>query len=91
MMPKIDGFEVCRRIKGDERSGAFQCMLTYTFGERRPNQEHHAGPRTSSPKPTDRVEVIARIRMLLKMKILNDRLNHSYEEINNMIIFGQTT
>jgi len=29
--------------------------------------------------------------MLLKMKTLNDRLNHAYEEINNMTNFGEAS
>ena len=92
MMPKIDGFEVCRRIKGDERLRSIPVVMLTTLSAKEDRiKSIEAGAEDFISKPIDRVEVIARIRMLLKMKILNDRLNHSYEEINNMIIFGQTS
>ena len=92
MMPKLDGFEVCRRIKGDERLRSIPVVMLTTLSAKEDRiKSIEAGAEDFISKPIDRVEVIARIRMLLKMKILNDRLNHSYAEINNMIIFGQTS
>ena len=50
-----------------------------------------AGAEDFISKPIDKGEVLARVRMLLKMKALNDRLNHAYEEINNMTNFGEAS
>jgi len=50
-----------------------------------------AGAEDFISKPIDKGEVLARVRMLLKMKTLNDRLNHAYEEINNMTNFGEAS
>ncbi len=92
MMPKINGFEVCRRIKGDERLRNIPVvMLTALSAKEDRIKGIDAGAEDFISKPIDRGEVIARVRMLLKMKSLNDRLNHAYKEINNMISFGEAS
>lgn len=92
MMPKIDGFEVCRRIKGDERFRNIPVvMITALSAKEDRIKGIEAGAEDFISKPIDRGEVLARVRMLLKMKTLNDRLNHAYEEINNMMNFGEAS
>ncbi len=89
MMPKIDGFEVCRRIKGDECLRNIPVvMITALSAKEDRIKGIEAGAEDFISKPIDKGEVLARVRMLLKMKNLNDRLNHAYEQINNMTNFG---
>jgi len=90
MMPKIDGFEVCRRIKADERLRNIPVIMITALSEKEDRIKGiEAGAEDFISKPVDKGEVLARVRMLLKMKTLNDRLNHAYEEINNMTNFGE--
>ncbi len=92
MMPKLDGFEVCRRIKGDERYRNIPVvMITALSAKEDRIKGIEAGAEDFISKPIDQGEVLARVRMLLKMKTLNDQLNHAYEEINNMTTFGEAS
>ena len=50
-----------------------------------------AGAEDFITKPIHKGEVLARVRMLLKMKTLNDHLKHAYEEMNNIINFGEAS
>lgn len=90
MMPNIDGFEVCRRIKGDERLRNIPVVMVTALSAKEDRIKGiEAGAEDFISKPIDRGEVLARVKMLLKMKVLNDRLNHAYEEINAMTTFGE--
>jgi len=92
MMPKIDGFEVCRRIKGDERLRNIPVVLITALAAKEDRIKGiEAGAEDFITKPIDKGEVLARVRMLLKLKTLNDRLNHAYEEINNITNFGEAS
>jgi len=48
-----------------------------------------AGAEDFISKPFNVEEVLARVRMLLKIKDLNDRLNYAYSNITNLISFGE--
>ncbi len=92
MMPRLDGFEVCRRIKGDERLRNIPVvMITALSAKEDRIKGIEAGAEDFISKPFDQGEVLARVRMLLKMKTLNDRLSHAYEEINNITNFGEAS
>ncbi|HCC54299.1 MAG TPA: two-component system response regulator [Desulfobulbaceae bacterium] len=92
MMPKIDGFEVCRRIKGNERFRTIPVvMLTALAAKEERIKGIEAGAEDFISKPIDQGEVLARVKMLLKMKTMNDRLHHAYEKINNMTTFGEAS
>ncbi len=89
MMPKIDGFEVCRRIKEDERLRNIPVvMITALAAKENRIKGIEMGAEDFISKPIDPGEILARVRMLLKMKRMNDRLNHAYEAINSITTFG---
>jgi response regulator RpfG family c-di-GMP phosphodiesterase len=92
MMPRLDGFEVCRRIKDDERIRNIPVVMVTALSAKEDRiRGIEAGAEDFISKPIDQGEVLARVRMLLKMKTLNDRLSHAYEEINNMTSFGEVS
>jgi DNA-binding response OmpR family regulator len=92
MMPKLDGFEVCRRIKADERLRNIPVVLITALAAKEDRIKGiEAGAEDFISKPIDKGEVLARVSMLLKMKYLNDRLKHAYEEINNLTNFGESS
>lgn len=90
MMPGMDGFEVCRKIKCDEDySNIPVVMITaLTDTENRINGIK-AGAEDFISKPFDVGEVLARIKMLLHVKELNDRLNSAYHNIASLSAFGE--
>jgi C4-dicarboxylate-specific signal transduction histidine kinase len=82
MMPGMDGFEVCRRIKSDDlhRNIPVVMITSHTDTENR-IRGIEAGAEDFISKPFDSAEVLARIKMLLHVKLLNDRLNSAYHDI----------
>lgn len=90
MMPGMDGFEVCGRIKKDERlRGIPVVMITALRSKEDRIKGIEAGAEDFILKPFDTGEVLARIRMLLKMKDLNDRLRSAYDCMSNLTLCGE--
>ncbi|HEY6874350.1 MAG TPA: HD domain-containing phosphohydrolase [Geobacteraceae bacterium] len=90
MMPGVDGFEVCRKIKSDERYRSIPVVLLTAYAARENRITGiEAGAEDFIAKPFDVVEVLARIGMLLRVKGLNDRLNSAYGNITSLITFGE--
>ena len=90
MMPGITGFEICKRIRENARYRHVPIiMLTALSSTEDRIKGIEAGADDFISKPFDRNEVSARIKMLLRMRELNERLNISYNNINNLVIFGE--
>lgn len=90
MMPGMDGFEVCRRIKSDEDHGNIPVVMITAFsGRERRIQGIEARAEGFISKPFDAAEVLARIKMLLQVKTLNDRLDSAYQNIARLSTFGE--
>lgn len=82
MMPGMDGFEVCRRLKQDERTKAIPVIMVTALRE----QEHRvkameAGTDDFLSKPVDKTELLIRVKSLLRIKRYHDDLLHSYREL----------
>lgn len=86
MMPGIDGFEVCRRIKSDDRYRTIPVvMITSYTGSIHRTLGIEAGAEDFISKPFERFEVLARIKMLLEVKSLNDQLNAARESADRSL------
>lgn len=89
-MPEMNGFDVCRRIKGNELYRNIPVvMITALRSKEDRIKSIEAGAEDFISKPFDKDEVLARIEMLLKVKNLNDRLNLAYMNINSLASFGE--
>ncbi|KAF0144170.1 MAG: response regulator [Nitrospirae bacterium] len=90
MMPKINGFDVCKLIKENERYRNIPIiMVTGLTAKEDRIKAIESGAEDFISKPFDKAEIVARIEMLLKMKNLNDRLLHAYSNINSLIYYGE--
>lgn len=90
MMPEIDGFEVCRRIKGNEQHRSIPVvMVTGLTAKEDRVTGIEAGADDFLSKPIEPTEVLARVQMLLKVKALDDRLRHAYTNINHLTACGE--
>lgn len=74
MMPKIDGYEVCHRLKSDEKTKYIPIIMLTAKGE----IEHKVkgleiGADDYLPKPFDYKELSARIKSLLKIKEVHEK------------------
>lgn len=74
-MPDIDGFEVCRRLKGDPVLGHVPVIMVTSMGtEAEKLRGLRAGADDFLSKPVSDVALFARVRNLLRMKMMFDEL-----------------
>lgn len=90
MMPGINGYEVCRRIKGDNKLKSIPVvMITALQSKEDRINSIEAGAEDFISKPFDQAEVLARVKMLLHVKELNENLTLAYSNINHLMNFGE--
>lgn len=78
MMPKVDGFEVCRRLKSDERTILVPVvMVTALTATDQRIKGIEAGADDFLSKPYNRLELFTRVRSLLKLKRHTDELENA--------------
>jgi CheY-like chemotaxis protein len=81
IMPGMNGFEVCRQIKEDPKLRTIPViMITASIVKQDRILGIEAGAEEFLSKPFDLVEVLARIKMLLKMKGLDDERKRAEEQ-----------
>jgi len=82
MMPKLDGIEVCRRLKGD---AAFPftpiIMVTAMADTKDVVAGFEAGGDDYLTKPVDQQALVARVRSMLRIKSLHDTVHAQAEEL----------
>jgi putative two-component system response regulator len=77
-MPEMDGFSVCERLKGDERTALIPItMLTGLDDREHRTRGIEAGADDFLTKPFEQSILRARIRTQLRMKSLTDQLEHT--------------
>jgi class 3 adenylate cyclase len=73
LMPEMDGFEVCRRIKQDPQLRQIPVIMITALSAREDRiRGIEAGADEFLSKPFDQTEALARINILLKVKELDD-------------------
>ena len=78
MMPGMDGFEVCRRLKQDEQTRLIPVIFITALSDQRSRiRGIDAGGDDFLTKPFDRLELVARVKSLLRQKWLNEDLDHA--------------
>ena len=78
MMPKMDGFEVCQRIKENEATRLIPVIIVTALNEMDDKiKGFEAGCDDFLSKPIDKTELIARIRASGRVKRLNDELERA--------------
>lgn len=78
MMPGMDGFEVCRRLKQDDATRLIPVVFITALNDRRSLiMGIEAGGDDFLTKPFDRLELCARVRSLIRQKLLNEDLDHA--------------
>lgn len=82
MMPKLDGVEVCRRLKGD-RSLPFipVIMVTAKTDSKDIVAGLEAGGDEYLTKPVDQAALVARIKSMLRIKALHDKVQDQTAEL----------
>ncbi|PKL16277.1 MAG: two-component system response regulator [Spirochaetae bacterium HGW-Spirochaetae-5] len=84
MMPEMDGFEVTRLIRENESSRMIPVVLVTALHETEDRIKGiEAGCDDFISKPIDRMELLARVRSLLKIKAYNDLLSNYRKDLES--------
>ncbi len=90
MLPGMDGYAVCRALKeAPETQSIPIIMVTALMAKAERIKSIEAGADDFLSKPFDKVEILARVNMLLKVKDLADRLKGAYANISQITTFGR--
>ena len=74
VMPAIDGYEVCRRLRAQERTRFLPVVMVTASGEQEKRHAIEAGADDFVAKPFDQAELVARVRSLLRIKRYHDTI-----------------
>src|SRR5512139_3713957 len=85
MMPKLSGFEVCKRIKGDPATRGVMVLMVTALNE--PGDIERAvaaGCDDFLSKPIDKIALLTRVRLMLKLRHITDEVERLRRYIDGM-------
>ena len=75
MMPRMDGFEVCRRLKADVATQHIPVIMVTALDQASDRvQGLESGADDFLNKPVDEIALITRVRNLVRLKVMNDEM-----------------
>ena len=78
MMPKMSGFEVCRRLKNDPKTSDIPIIMVTALSELGDIERAiNSGTDDFLSKPINKWELITRVKTMLKLKHLTDKLERT--------------
>jgi len=79
MMPNMNGYEVCKKLKEDERTRFIPIVMITALKELEDKiRSIEAGADDFLTKPFNKLELLTRIKSLIRVKRLHDDLEQSY-------------
>ncbi len=81
MLPGIDGYEVCRRLRADPTWSFLPVVMVTASGPAEKLKAIEAGADDFVPKPFDQPELLARVRSLLRVKTYHDTVERQRGEL----------
>jgi PleD family two-component response regulator len=85
MMPKLSGFEVCKKIKADPRTRNIMVLMVTALNE--PGDMERAvmaGCEDFISKPVHKLELLKRVETLLKLRHVTDEVERLRRYIDGM-------
>ncbi len=78
MMPKMSGFEVCKRIKNDPKTRDIPVIMVTALNEFGDIERGiDSGTDDFLSKPVNKLELLTRVKIMLKLKHLTDKLERT--------------
>ena len=78
MMPKMSGFEVCKRLKSDANTAHIPIIMVTALNELGDIERAiNCGTDDFLSKPVNKWELVTRVRTMLKLKHLTDKLERT--------------
>jgi two-component system cell cycle response regulator len=85
MMPRMSGFQVCRRIKSDPKTKDIQILMVTALNELGDiEQASECGTDDFVSKPVNKHELLHRVRSLLKVRHLKEELERALTYLNEI-------
>jgi len=81
LMPGMDGYEVCRRIRQDPGTAFLPVIMITASGDEEKIRAIEAGADDFVSKPFDQAELLARVRSLVRVKRYHDTIEHQAAEL----------
>jgi two-component system alkaline phosphatase synthesis response regulator PhoP len=85
MMPKMSGFEVCKRIKNDPKTSDIPVIMVTALNEFGDIERAiDSGTDDFLSKPVNKLELLTRIKTMLKLKHLTDKLERTLAYLSEL-------
>jgi adenylate cyclase len=81
LMPEMDGYEVCRRLRADPATSFLPVVMITASGEQEKIAAIEAGADDFIAKPFDQAELLARVHSLLRIKRYHDTIEAQSAEL----------
>src|SRR5215467_10654187 len=81
LMPGMDGYEVCRRIRQDPGTAFLPVIMITASGQEQKIRAIESGADDFVNKPFDQAELLARVRSLVRVKRYHDTIEHQAAEL----------
>jgi two-component system alkaline phosphatase synthesis response regulator PhoP len=92
MMPKMSGFEVCRRIKNDPATTNIPIIMVTALNELGDIERGlDCGSDDFVSKPVNKLELLTRVRTMLKLKHLSDKLERTLAYLSEVEKTAETS
>lgn len=85
MMPKLSGFEVCQRLKGDPATSGVMVLMVTALNELGDIERAvNAGTDDFLSKPVNKIELVKRVENMLKLSAVTDEVERLRRYIEEM-------
>ena len=92
MMPKMSGFEVCKRIKKDPKTSDIPVIMVTALNEFGDIERGiDSGTDDFISKPVSKLELVTRVKTMLKLKHLSDKLERTLAYLSEIEKQAQMT
>jgi adenylate cyclase len=81
VMPEMDGYEVCRRLREDPATAFLPVVMITASGDQEKLRAVEAGADDFVTKPFDQAELLARVRSLVRIKRYHDTIEGQAAEL----------
>jgi adenylate cyclase len=81
VMPEMDGYEVCRRLRDDPATAFLPVVMITASGDQEKLRAVEAGADDFVTKPFDQAELLARVRSLVRIKRYHDTIEGQAAEL----------
>jgi two-component system, OmpR family, alkaline phosphatase synthesis response regulator PhoP len=85
MMPRMSGFQVCRKLKSDARTRDIQILMVTALNELGDiEQASDCGTDDFVSKPVNKFELLTRVKSLLRVRHLKNELERALTYLNEI-------